>query len=151
VWQTRGEEILKLLSQYREIKLQEEVDQLKDAPRDYAEMTPLGTFTPDFPLMVKDFFGRVQILGNEILPRVEDLSVKLETYQKKFDLKNRLTQIFIVALVQLFVGIVIPLFLGTYSKNISPHIQAAMIFVTVSPYFFYLFFYLAKVVKISIP
>ena len=130
IWQGRRVEILKLISDYKKLyedERQQEfdamkiriMDQMKGSGRQITvaeadEM--LSQFRHDIPFerIITDFFNRLILIQNKIVPQIKELSFKLNLFQQKLQIKKYLSLTLTFTLIMLIVGIFLPLFIHLY-------------------------------------
>ncbi len=134
-WQTRGDGITRLISEYDAIS----------AKKNTKQRTRLN-----FPQFVADFFTQVQFIQTQIIPELSEKSYKLNFYENKFKIKTRLVFAFLLSIVMLIVGVFLPLFFHLYIKPpYIKQIELVLLIVTVLPYLCILLYYLEKALELE--
>ena len=137
IWQGRRVEILRLISDYKKLyddERQKEFDaerekivnEMKRTGRQVTEAEAeemLSPFRHDIPFerIITDFFERVILIENKIIPQIKELSYKLNLFQQRLQIKKYLSLTLTFTLIMLIVGIFLPLFIHLHWN--SPYIK----------------------------
>lgn len=100
--------------------------------------------------MATDFYNRIEFIQKNIIPRIDDNSLKLTFYQNRFRIKSCLIWVSVMALIIFFVGIFLPLLLSLIGIS-STRVEFLLLTVTFIPYLCLLIWLLTTVAKWKIP
>ena len=137
-WRTRKDKLLTLLSQYNELSYEKSLS--NGAQQSFKKL--------NYKLIIEDFFSKIEIIQNDIIPDIKDKSYKLEFYQNKFTLKKYLITSLVLSIVMAIFGIFLPLFIHLYwSPPFIKEIELGFLIFTILFYCSILLFFLRKALE----